>query len=92
MNKKNEYFMLNLDTSKKHYLEPIKNPNKDGKIFIDGIAYTFPKVEKYYYEDYYYFLPVQNGKTKRIKNKLLECNLMVLDGEIFISKFNIVKR
>lgn len=91
MNKKVEMFIKNLDTSKKYLLEPTRNPNREGKIFINGIPYIFPKVEEYYYEDCCYYLPVQNGKSKRIKNKVLECNLMVMDGEIFISNFKIIK-
>ena len=89
--KKMANFIKNLDPSKKYYLEPKHNPNGEGKITIDDITYTFPKVERYYYEDFCYFLPVCNGKSKRVKNKILECSLMNLDNEIYISNFKVVK-
>lgn len=94
--KKNDNFIKSLDPHKKYYLEPKHNPNDKGQITIDGIIYTFPKVKCYYYYDgqdeIYYYLPVCNGKSKRVKNKVLECYLSVLDNEIFISNFKVVKQ
>ena len=88
-NRKN--FIKNLDPHKKYYLEPTRNPNCNGEININGIIYKFPKVETYYYEDFCYYLPVCNGKSRRIKNKVLECTLMSLDNEIYISNFKVIK-
>lgn len=76
---------------KKVFLEITSNPKEDGKIIIDGVVYYFPKVVSRYYKGYRYFMPVTNGKAKRIKNKVIEANLFELDNEIFISNFKIVK-
>lgn len=89
--KKRNEFLDNLDCYKTYYLEPKHNPNGDGEINIDGIIYTFPKVRAFYYDDICYYLPLCNGKAKRIKNKMLECRLMYFDNKIFISNFKIAK-
>lgn len=89
--KKTKSFINNLNPNKKYYLEPTRNPNSEGKIKINDITYIFPKVECYWYNDICYYLPVCNGKSKRIKNKILECSLMNLDNEIYISSFKVVK-
>jgi len=80
-----------INFGRKHILIPDHNPNADGKLRIDGITYVFPKVVENYYRDIVYYLPVQNGKVKRIKNKKLECSLMELDGDIYISNFKVIK-
>ena len=90
LEKKRNSFIKTFDPSKKYYLEPKHNPNRKGEINIDGIIYTFPKVREYYYEDFCYYLPVCNGHSKRVKNKVLECSLICMDNEIFISNFKVI--
>lgn len=47
-----------------------KNPNEDGGLWIeDGVWITFPQVKPNWYNGYTYYLPVFNGKAKRVKNK-----------------------
>lgn len=46
-----------------------RNVNDYGMLFVDGIQFYFPTVRAQYYRDIEYFLPVINGKAKRIKNK-----------------------
>lgn len=48
---------------------PEYNPDSYGELNIDGILYRFNEVSRNYYNGYSYYLPVINGKTKRIKNK-----------------------
>ena len=52
-------------------LEFIANNNIDGygKIEINGVNYQFPKISYHSYAGYSYYLPVLNGKSKRIKYK-----------------------
>ena len=76
---------------KKVLLEITSNPKEDGRIIVDGVVYYFPKVVSRYYEGYTYYVPITNGKAKRIKNKIIEANLFELNGQIFISNFTVVK-
>jgi hypothetical protein len=76
---------------KKVLLEITSNPKEDGRIIVDGVVYYFPKVVSRYYEGYVYYVPVTNGKAKRIKNKIIEANLFELNGQVFISNFKVVK-
>ena len=76
---------------KKVLLEITSNPKEDGRIIVDGVVYYFPKVVSRYYEGYIYYVPVTNGKAKRIKNKIIEANLFELNGQVFISNFKVVK-
>lgn len=77
--------------SKKVLLEITSNPKEDGRIIVDGVVYYFPKVVSRYYEGYVYYVPVTNGKAKRIKNKIIEAKLFELNGQVFISNFKVVK-
>ena len=45
------------------------NPDFDGEININDITYKFEEVKENYYQGFEYYLPVLNGKAKRIKNK-----------------------
>lgn len=45
------------------------NPDLDGEIVIDNITYRFDEVAEYSYDGIPYYLPILNGKAKRIKNK-----------------------
>lgn len=58
---KNEAFEISFD----------HNPNYEGDCRIDDIIYHFQQVHENYYQGWEYYLPVINGKQKRIKNKNL---------------------
>lgn len=45
------------------------NPNEDGELREGDVIYKFAEVKENYYRGFYYYLPVLNGKAKRIKNK-----------------------
>ena len=45
------------------------NPNEYGELYVDKIKYCFKEVGENYYNGYQYYLPIMNGKQKRIKNK-----------------------
>jgi len=68
-----------------------RNPNEDGRIFVNGIAYYFPKVVTRYYRDSIYHLPLLNGKVKRVKNRSIRASLMVIGDKIYIANFKILK-
>jgi len=48
-----------------------QNPNYEGYCRIEDVLYHFQQVHENYYQGYDYYLPVLNGKQKRIKNKPL---------------------
>ena len=53
---------------------PTSNLHEDGGCVIDDVLYIEWPVEntaEMYYAGYYYYLPMKNGKAKRIKNKNL---------------------
>ena len=54
---------------------PEYNPNFDGDIRIGDVIYHFNEVKENWYNGFDYYLPVINGKQKRIKNK----NLIIKD-------------
>lgn len=58
---------------------PDRNLDECGMIEIDGVTYEFPEILENYYNGFYYYLPVVNGKAKRIKNK-----------NIILKKFEII--
>jgi len=45
------------------------NPGYDGEYWDGNIHYHFQEVKENYYNGYDYYLPVLNGKAKRVKNK-----------------------
>ena len=45
------------------------NPDEDGYCRVDDILYHFQDVKENWYNGFPYYLPVLNGKSKRIKNK-----------------------
>ena len=45
------------------------NPNEYGELYVDRIKYCFNEVGENYYNGHYYYLPIVNGKQKRINNK-----------------------
>jgi len=78
------------------YLTPNHNIDYDGYYRDDDLVYHFQEVKENYYAGTYYYLPVLNGKAKRIKNKTLkitnftytinqqlnDINIEVLDFEV----------
>ena len=48
-----------------------RNPDMDGDIRIGNVIYHFNEVKENWYHGFDYYLPVVNGKQKRIKNKKL---------------------
>ena len=50
---------------------PEYNPDMEGDIRIGDIIYHFNEVKENWYNGFDYYLPVVNGKQKRIKNKKL---------------------
>ena len=68
------------------------NLDSSGKITIDGVTYTFPKIKSQHYMGFTYYIPVRNGAPKRIKNKTIKARLMYFDGEIFVSNFEVVNK
>ena len=47
------------------------NPDEEGNCRIGDVIYHFNEVKENYYQGWTYYLPVVNGKQKRIKNKKL---------------------
>ena len=50
---------------------PEYNPNIDGDIRVGDVIYHFNEIKENWYNGFEYYLPVVNGKQKRIKNKKL---------------------
>ena len=73
---KNEPFEINLD----------RNPDYNGDCRIDDVIYNFPEVKENYYQGYEYYLPVLNGKAKRIKNK----NLVIKNYTYNVEKTGVI--
>lgn len=48
---------------------PEYNPDSYGELRVDGVLYRFNEVRENYYNGHHYYLPIVNGKQKRIKNK-----------------------
>lgn len=74
---------------------PTSNISEDGEYFDNGIIYKFPEVKMNHYNGFRYYMPVINGKGKRIKNKTVEVSEYefsmkdIHTVEVRISKFNI---
>ena len=68
------------------------NPDSDGYIRVDGVLYKFPEVKESWYNGFPYYLPVLNGKAKRVKNKTIEISKCEYkDNVIYIYNYNIKK-
>jgi hypothetical protein len=64
------------------------NPDEDGYYYSTPyLAYHFPEVQENYYRGYSYYLPVVNGKQKRIKNK----NIIISDYTYSVDDNDIIK-
>lgn len=47
------------------------NPNEEGYYRHDNVLYKFAEVGENYYKGYPYYLPILNGKQKRVKGKTI---------------------
>lgn len=76
---------------------PETNLSFDGLYRQEMVLFKFPEVKEMYYNGYEYYLPVLNGKTKRIKNKTImvtEYTYKIIENGglvIYIEKFEIAK-
>ena len=88
---KKETFSKKLEKDNEVILNITHWPNDNGDIKIDGITYRFPKVNEYWYAGYPYYMPVTNGKAKRIKGKTIKAHIMEFDDVFYIANFEILK-
>ena len=72
---------------------PEYNIDYEGEINVDGILYRFENFQEFFYSGYEYYLPVLNGKSKRIKNKkVIVTEFEKLEDEtILIKNFKVEK-
>jgi len=70
-NAKVNEFVKKLEANKPLDVITEYNPNDEGEIVDDYATYKFAEVKENYYRGFTYYLPVLNGKAKRIKNKNL---------------------
>lgn len=75
---------------------PETNLSFDGLYRQEMVIFKFPEVKEMFYQGYEYYLPVVNGKTKRIKNKnvlVTEYTYKVVKDSliIYIEKFEVAK-
>lgn len=72
---------------------PEYNIDYEGEINVDGILYKFENVQECYYSGFSYYLPMLNGKSKRIKNKkVIVTEFEKLENDtILIKNFKIEK-
>ena len=69
-----------------------KNPDSDGMLYYGDIQFQFESVAKYYYKGFEYYLPVANGKSKRVKGKRITITDYDVQGDVVkINKFEILK-
>ena len=70
-----------------------RNPNEDGELFIGNksLIIKFSEVKEMYYNGYEYYLPVINGKTKKVKNKNVRIYGTIEDNIINVSNIEIIK-
>lgn len=64
-----------------------RNPDGYGELCVDGINYRFNEVGENYYKGYNYYLPIMNGKQKRIKNK--KVNVTKYTSTVIDNRINI---
>ena len=63
---------------------PDHNCDDEGYLRMGNVLYHFPEVKENCYQGFPYYLPVINGKSKRIKNK----NVKVTEFTYNVDKFN----
>ena len=66
----------------------------DGSLYVDGLMFYFENTKENYYNGYSYYLPMINGKGKRIKNKNVRMFVdgFRRDGEWKVKNFEIIKK
>ena len=74
-----------------------RNVDSEHILYVDGIWFVFPAVKQNWYNGYPYYLPVFDGKAKRIKNKNVRIHIKrkATDAEPFdweVSGFEIIKK
>ena len=97
--------LMEVDTKKEFikangYVDVFVDRNVDGydhTLYADGIWFRFDEVKENYYNGYSYFLPMMNGKGKRIKNKNVRMFISKEAGEnspfdYEVSSFEIIKK
>ena len=73
------------------------NPDEEGYCRVDDIFYHFEEIKENWYNGFPYYLPVLNGKSKRIKNKNINVKKFTVEtlnnGSIVVEilDFEIVK-
>lgn len=88
------------DIKKNGFVDVFVDRNPDGydkTLYADGIWFRFDEVKENWYNGYSYFLPVLDGKAKRIKNKNVRMFIRKEAGEnspfdYEVSHFEIIKK
>lgn len=91
---------LHKKIKKQGWVEVFVDRNIDGYhsiLHADGIWFKFDKVKENWYRDFSYYLPMINGKAKRIKNKTIKIFIerVATDGEPFdyvVDTFEVIKK
>lgn len=76
-------------------LDITSNPNEEGEYYDMNSEYTFKfnEVRSNCYQGFEYYLPVMNGKCKRIKNKSIKItDGEIVDGNVLIHAFEVLKK
>lgn len=61
-----------IETNEPILFTPERQVSANGEYAFHDITFKFQETRGYYYDGLVYYLPVLNGKSKRIKNKLVE--------------------
>lgn len=74
----------------------LRYPNAEGIYSTPAITYKFPEVIAHYYDGYAYYMPAIKGKSKRVKNKVIEitkCTYTIENSHLTINilEWNIKK-
>lgn len=73
---------------------PDSNIDEDGEYTDTGVTYKFPEFKEMSYQGYPYYVPTQNGKVKRVKNKTVIVTKYDWDAEkktLTIREFDVKK-
>jgi len=72
-----------------------KNVDDHHRLFAEGLNFLFETIKENWYQSWAYYLPVFDGKAKRIKNKMVRFYVGVtpnIDGEWNVTKMEIIKK
>lgn len=86
-----------IDGIKNGYLELFIECNIDENFeyqdYDSGLIFNFKEGKEHYYNGYVYWLPVLNGKAKRIKNKTIAITDAIIEDDVItINNFNVIKK